>query len=215
MVDKKTQKQTQKQTVKQTVKVVIGDTVKRRPRRRVVKRAPAKAQVITFIQGSASGAYVPGSNTPYTASTKLPVASGTEVRTKALEIKGNNPALNTSGIISQEILPRLEKNSMASNEDIESVVRGVAKQKDRARRVGSDTDYYSSPLPTEIDSDGLPAYRPSMFLQMQKRREKRMKVKKPISGKVKKPLTIEDFSTEEEVIRPPKNFIPVSQRKKM
>jgi len=134
MVDKKTQKQTQKQTVKQTVKVVIGDAVRRRPRRRVAKRAAAKPQVITFIQGSASGAYVPGSNTPFTQTTKLPVATGTEVRTKVLEIKGNNPALNTSGIISQDILPRLEQNSMSSNEDIESVVRGVAKQKDRARR---------------------------------------------------------------------------------
>jgi hypothetical protein len=134
MVDKKTQKQTQKQTVKQTVKVVIGDTVRRRPRRRVAKRAAAKPQVITFIQGSASGAYVPASNTPFTQTTKLPVATGTEVRTKVLEIKGNNPALNTSGIISQDILPRLEQNSMSSNEDIESVVRGVAKQKDRARR---------------------------------------------------------------------------------
>jgi len=144
MVDKKGQKQTQKQTVKQTVKVVIGDTVKRRARRRVAKRATAKPQVITFIQGSASGSYVPASNTPFTASTKLPVASGTEVRTTALDIKQDNPALNLSGSLSLSSQQRLEKNSMASNEGFPSKEQMIEKLKkmkqeevEEAKRAGT------------------------------------------------------------------------------
>ena len=269
MVDKKV---SQKQQVKQTVKVIIGDITKKRLKRKraVAKKAPAKAQVITFIQGSASGAYVPASNTPFTASTKLPVASGTEVRTRALDIKQDNPALNLSGSLSVSSQQRLEKNSMASNEGFPSKEQMIEKLKkmkqeevEEARRAGTlkplresgnaiqlfsrDDTYYSSPLGSGEDSEGLPAYRPDMFLQMQKRREKRKQEQSPfpglnyqqqemernksivkaqekkeqiknpifaplVSGIVKKPLTIEDF-TDEEIIRPPKNFIPVRQRK--
>lgn len=119
MVDKKV---SQKQQVKQTVKVIIGDVAKKRvKRKRAVKKGSAKAQVITFIQGSASGSYVPGSNTPYNPSTQLPVATGTEVRTKILEVKGDNPPLNLSGSLSLlHSLQILEKNSMASNEGFPS-----------------------------------------------------------------------------------------------
>jgi hypothetical protein len=118
MVDKKV---SQKQQVKQTVKVIIGDVAKKRvKRKRAVKKGSSKAQVITFIQGSASGLYVPGSNSPYNPSTQLPVATGTEVRTKILEAKGDNPALNLSGSLSQSSQQRLEKNSMASNEGFPS-----------------------------------------------------------------------------------------------
>jgi len=143
MVDKKV---SQKQQVKQTVKVIIGDITKKRVKRKraVAKKGPAKAQVITFIQGSASGAYIPASNTPFTASSKLPVALGTEVRTTALDIKQDNPALNLSGSLSVSSQQRLEKNSMASNEGFPSKEQMIEKLKkmkqeevEEAKRAGT------------------------------------------------------------------------------